>query len=83
MPDWKNELTKHLSSLRLTPTREAEIVNELAEHLENRYEELLAGGMSAAEAEQLTRAELNENDQLVRELQPIERQGTIIYKHFR
>ena len=74
MPDWKKELTKHLSSLRLTPTREAEIVNELAEHLENRYEELLASGLSPAEAEQLTRVELNESDQLVRELQPIERQ---------
>lgn len=76
MPDWKTELTRHLSSLRLSPTREAEIVNELAEHLENRYEELLSAGLSPAEAEQLTRAELNENDQLLRELQPIERRET-------
>ena len=45
MPDWKTEIKKQLSGLRLPPTREAEIVNELAEHLESRYEELLSAGV--------------------------------------
>jgi hypothetical protein len=74
MPDWKTELRKQLSGLRLTPTREAEIVNELAEHLESRYEELLATGVSPSEAERVIRSEISESDQLANELQPIERQ---------
>jgi putative ABC transport system permease protein len=76
MPDWKTELRTQLSSLRLTPTREAEIVNELAEHLESRYEELLATAVSPSEAERVIRSEISESDQLASELQPIERQET-------
>ena len=33
-----------LASLRLSPTRENEIVEELSQHLEDRWEELVAGG---------------------------------------
>ena len=76
MPDWKTELRKQLSGLRLTPTREEEIVNELAEHLESRYEELLGTGLSRSEAEKIIRQELSENDQLARELQSIEPRET-------
>jgi hypothetical protein len=34
-----------LSGLRLSPTREAEIVEELSQHLDDRYRELIAGGI--------------------------------------
>ena len=44
MPDWKREIRKRLASLRLEPTREADIVEELSEHLEERA--ALAGGVS-------------------------------------
>jgi chromosome segregation ATPase len=44
MPDWKQESKRRLAELKLAPTREAEIVEELAQHLGDRYHELLAGG---------------------------------------
>ena len=56
MPDWKSEIRRQLGGLRLSPTRETEIVDELADHLENRYAELLAGGASPREAKQLALA---------------------------
>jgi putative ABC transport system permease protein len=50
MPDWKEEITKRFSSLKLDSTREAEIIQELAQHLEDRYHELVSGGATEAEA---------------------------------
>ena len=50
MPDWKKEIRERLAGLRLAPTREGEIVEELAQYLEDCYEELLAGGTTKADA---------------------------------
>jgi len=36
MPDWKQLVRPHLTALSLPPTRENEIVDELAQHLEER-----------------------------------------------
>ena len=44
MPDWKKEIRERLAALRLAPTREAEIAEELAQYLEDCYEEMLANG---------------------------------------
>ncbi len=74
MPDWKQEIRKRLAGLRLSPTREAEIVEELAHHLEDRYTELRAGGATEVEAGHATLAELSESKLLMRELRRIERQ---------
>ena len=74
MPDWKQEILRRLSSLQLAPAREAAIVEELAQHLEDCYEGLLARGAPPAEAERLTLAELSESDLLARELRRVERQ---------
>ncbi len=41
--NWKQEIRKRIAGLKLEPTREAEIVEELAQHLEDRYAELLSG----------------------------------------
>src|SRR6266480_2600749 len=73
MPDWKKEIRERLAGLRLAPTREAEIVEELAQYLEDCYEELLAGGTTEADARRKTLAELNESDLLTQELNNIER----------
>jgi predicted permease len=73
MPDWRKEIRERLAGLRLAPTREAEIVEELALCLEDCYEELLAGGTTKAEAWRKTLEELNESDLLARELNKIER----------
>ena len=33
MPDWKEDITRRLASLKLTPVREAEITEEMAQHV--------------------------------------------------
>src|SRR2546422_283504 len=73
MPDWKKEIRERLAGLRLAPTREAEIVEELTQYLEDCYEELLASGATKADACRKTLEELNESDLLARELNKIER----------
>ena len=74
MPDWKPEIRQRLAGLRLAPTREAAIVEELAQHLDESCAELLACGMSEAEAQRQVLTELNEDDLLARELRRVERQ---------
>jgi putative ABC transport system permease protein len=74
VPDWKQEIRRRLQSLRLTPTREAAIIEELAQHLEDYYAELLAGAATEAEAYRRTLAELSGNELLARELRRVERQ---------
>ena len=76
MPDWKPEIRRRLQNLQLAPTREAAIVEELAQHLDDCYAELLAGGATPAKAERQTRAELSGNELLARELRRIEHQVT-------
>ena len=44
MPDWNTEVRRRLAGLKLKPTRESEIVEELSQHLEDRYEQALRGG---------------------------------------
>ena len=46
MPEWKPEILRRLGPLNLAAAREAEIVDELSQHLEDRYQELLASGQS-------------------------------------
>jgi ABC-type antimicrobial peptide transport system permease subunit len=68
MPDWTREIRQRLSSLGLSPTREAEIVEELSQHLDDRWRELMAGGASSDEATQLTLAEFTGANRLVRHM---------------
>ncbi|HYO99374.1 MAG TPA: ABC transporter permease [Pyrinomonadaceae bacterium] len=73
MPDWKDEIRRLLSGLRLAPTREAEIVEELSQHLDDRFEQMLQGGASREEAYRAVLLELTESDLLAQELRGIER----------
>ncbi len=57
MPDWKPVLRARLSALSLRPERLAEVVEELSQHLDERYDEMCAAGHPAAEAERLARGE--------------------------
>ena len=74
MPDFKMEVRLRLSRLGLEPTREAAIVEELAQHLEQRFEELVTQGLSPASARESVLKELNEGSRLERDLLRIERQ---------
>jgi predicted permease len=66
MPDWSGEIRRRLSAVRLPPEREAAIVDELAQHLEDRYQTLLASGQPAAEAERRAWRELEGDGDLGR-----------------
>src|SRR5262245_18938161 len=57
MSDWIRKITRWLNSLRPPPSREAEIVEELCQHVEERYRDLLAAGEDEATA---ARSVLNE-----------------------
>jgi predicted permease len=70
MPDFKNEIRERLAGLRLAPARETEIVEELAQYLEDYYEELVANGTTKEDAWRLTCQALNQN---LRELSKLER----------
>jgi putative ABC transport system permease protein len=59
MPDWNEEIARRLSSLNLDSTREVEIIQELAQHLEDRYQELVSGGATDDEARSDVLMELN------------------------
>jgi predicted permease len=72
MIDWKHEIRERLASVNLEPTREAEIVAELAQHLEDRYEEVRAGGATQEEASRAALAELSDPQFLARELRRVE-----------
>jgi putative ABC transport system permease protein len=71
MPEWKEEVRKRLASLKLEPARESEIVEELSQHLADRYAESLAGGAAPDEAHRAALAELSESETLQRELQRV------------
>ncbi len=57
MPDWKTALRARLGGLDLRPERLAEVVEELSQHLDARFDELRAEGLSASEAEHQARQE--------------------------
>ncbi len=59
MPDWKSHIRPRLALLRLSPSREAEIAEELAQHLDDRWRELVARGATPEEAEHTARTEFN------------------------
>src|SRR5215212_8556503 len=73
MPDWKVEVRSRLSRTGLAPEREAEIVEELSQHLEDHYEQSLASGATEDEARRSALLELKEGDLLAHELRRVER----------
>ena len=73
MVDWKREIGKRLSGLNLDPRREAEIVEELSQHLADRYAELLAGGATPEAATRAALEELTSSGPLPRGLRSIEK----------
>src|SRR5262245_40247009 len=69
MPDWIEHLRPRLAALRLSPAREAEIIEELSQHLDQRYEDLRADGASEADAQRLALDELCGHDALEHQMQ--------------
>src|SRR5687767_7721118 len=73
MPEWKQEIEGRLASLRLDPAREAAIVEELSQHLDDRCAELLSAGAAPEEAYCAAIAELSEPELFTKELRRVER----------
>ena len=72
MPDWSREIRRRLSAVRPPLERQAGIVDEVAQHLEDRYQTLLASGAPPIEAEANAWRELEGDDDLGRLLSAIE-----------
>lgn len=72
MPDWRKELRALMAELKLDPSRESEIVEEFSQHLNDKYDELLARGVSAEEATTTMIQELKDG-RLEKELRSLRR----------
>jgi putative ABC transport system permease protein len=72
MLDWKQEIIARLEGLDLSPAREAEIVEELAQHLGDRYRDLRGLGMTEHSAHRAVLAELGRGKSLRQELRRVE-----------
>ncbi|HEX8896315.1 MAG TPA: permease prefix domain 1-containing protein, partial [Terriglobales bacterium] len=60
MPDWSKQIRSLLTDIQLEAAREAEIVEELTQHLDDAYEDGLANGLSPQEAERVALAPLRD-----------------------
>src|SRR5262245_24463597 len=76
MRDWGAHVRPRLSSLRLSPAREHEIVEELSLHLDDRWRELVAGGTPEDEAARLALAEFREGNLLAKYMAPLQQAQT-------
>jgi putative ABC transport system permease protein len=72
MPDWAAEVRKQLAGLRLRPEREAEIAEELAQHLETIHAAKLVSGATMEQATDETLRELRDGEILAHELRRLE-----------
>lgn len=72
MPEWKRIVRERLAGCGLRPTTEMDVAEELAQHVEDRYQQLCADGVAPADAEARSLTEIDGQDFLaeLRELLP-------------
>jgi len=73
--DWAAEVRLRLLTLRLSPVRELEIVEELSQHLEDRWRDLLAEGLDPENARRQALADFTGPDILARQMAPLKQAG--------
>ena len=78
MNDWHDELQRRLSGLRVRPEREAEILDELSQHLDDEVRGLISGGMAPDAARAAALAELDAPGELSRRLSEIETRAPLV-----
>jgi putative ABC transport system permease protein len=71
MRQWRTDVRERLDKIGIAPARLGSITEELAQHLEQRYEGLIARGTPADEAERVVLQELDDSDLLTREIRQI------------
>src|SRR5687767_7630459 len=62
MRDWRDEIRRLLSGAKLTGEAEAEVVEELAQHLDDRFRELTKRGVTESEATRIVLSELQDEN---------------------
>src|ERR1700690_1888003 len=60
MPDWKSIVRSRVASMQLEGAAELDLIDELGQHLEDRYREICSGGASDVEAYEKTVSELDD-----------------------
>jgi putative ABC transport system permease protein len=70
MPDWRSEVRRAIADLKLDAGREEGMVEELAQGLSERYEEMLRSGMAEKQAVWLLKTDL-EDGRLIAELRRV------------
>jgi predicted permease len=75
MPDWTAEVARRLAALGLRPEREAEVSEEIAQHLDDLHAELRGRGMADAEAAAAALRELDVTGGIAAQLRGVERRG--------
>jgi len=75
--EWRAEIADRLTSLRLSPAAEADLADELSQHLEDRFRELRLRGMTDTEARRVVLEELDGDGSLASKLRDVVRRGTV------
>ncbi len=78
MSEWLPEIRRKLSAAGLDPAREAEIAQELDQHLSDRYAEMRAMGADDEDARRAALGELDEDRRMRGELRRIERRESTL-----
>ena len=73
--DWRVEIAARLASLRLTPEQEADLADELAQHADDRFQELRALGVSAEDARRAVVTDLDDENGLAARLKEVVDRG--------
>jgi hypothetical protein len=68
MDDWQSEVRARLKPLRLKPEREADIVDEISQHLAERYREATQAGASPEEATRVALAQFRAGNVLAQRI---------------
>ena len=72
MRDWSADVRRRLAALELAPAREAEIVDELAQHLRDFHHDLLSQGLLPDDVDRATLVELDRVANLTPDLAVVE-----------
>jgi putative ABC transport system permease protein len=78
MPEWMSDIRARLAAARLEPARELEIAQELAQHLDDRYAELLHDGATPHEARTQALDELKDHATMREQLAAVEQRESAL-----
>jgi len=76
MPDWRAMVRARLSGCGLRPTTEMDVIEELSQHVEDRYHQLCAAGVPEDEARAKSLCEIDGEELVADLLDVLPRQET-------